>query len=321
MTRIEQGRGSGPTPIGVVYNTSMTRPDAALALAALYVSANRRQSRVGAVCVTGAGLDAAIFCDIVNRFYTPGPPRNGNQALAVGLAALSPLPADPPMVKGAVARTQADGAPTYPRSVRRVSDTSLAEAVIRNGVIFSAESAVVLSAPATWLARSLDLAGTPAQYQQRVKRLVIVDTGAPHLDPAALRKVIAEWPSPVFVVSAEAGRSVRFPAAAVEPSFGWTPAHPIADAYRAYRAMPYDAEMHDLVAMLYAVTPALPVFQLSEPGTLSVSESGSMTFTPGGAGTVRAVTIDPAKRPELIASCLDVVSARPPGPLGGSGRG
>ena len=33
----------------------------------------KRESRMGAVCVVGAGFKTAIFCDIVARFYTPGP--------------------------------------------------------------------------------------------------------------------------------------------------------------------------------------------------------------------------------------------------------
>ena len=52
-------------PIGVVYNTSMDRPDAALTLCALYGFDGKREARVGSICVTGAGLNAAIFCDIV----------------------------------------------------------------------------------------------------------------------------------------------------------------------------------------------------------------------------------------------------------------
>src|SRR3954453_23388602 len=93
----------GPQPIGVVYNTSMSRPDAALALAELYGFQGRREARIGSVCVTGAGFNAAVFCDIVSRFYTLGPPRNGNQLLPVGLAAIDSLPPDPPMVRAAVA--------------------------------------------------------------------------------------------------------------------------------------------------------------------------------------------------------------------------
>src|SRR4051812_23096413 len=107
----------GSQPIGIVYNTAMSRPDAALALAELYAFQGKREARVGAVCVTGAGLGAATFCDIVGKFYTLGPTRNSNTALPVGLAAVDPLPPDPAMVRPVVA---AD----YPRTVHKLSDTS-----------------------------------------------------------------------------------------------------------------------------------------------------------------------------------------------------
>jgi hypothetical protein len=316
-----QGRGpGGAAPIGIVYNTSMARPDAALALAALYVFANRRESRVGAVCVTGAGLATAIYCDIVNRFYTPGPPRSSNQVLAIGLAAVTPMPPDAPMVMRAVDRAEPDGEPTYVRSIRRLSDTSQADAVLRNGVIITAESAVVLSAPATWLARSLDLAGTREQYRQRVKRLVVVDSAETGRDPTALRRVLAEWPAPVFFCGRDVGDTLSFPAASVDEAFGWAPAHPIADAYRAFRAAPYDVPAYDLAAMHYTARPEAGFFVLSDPGALSVSDSGAMTFAPG-AGTVRRITVDPSKRADALAAFLEIASARPPAPPAGRGRG
>src|SRR3954447_8895382 len=110
-----------PAPIGVVYNTSMTRPDAALALAALYVSASRREARVDGVCVTGAGLDAAIFCDVVGRFYTgQGRAQNSNAALPIGFPADARVPPGPAMVSAAIARTRADGQPQFARSIQRV---------------------------------------------------------------------------------------------------------------------------------------------------------------------------------------------------------
>src|SRR5262252_2178511 len=139
-----QGRGT-PAPIGGVYNTSMNRPDAALALAALYTFENKRESKTGAVCVVGAGLKTAVFCDIVARFFI-GPPRAGNDQLAVGLANVDPMPPDSPMVVPAVDKLNERGEPAYSRSIHRVADTSQAEAVLRNGVIFSAASVMVLSA-------------------------------------------------------------------------------------------------------------------------------------------------------------------------------
>ncbi len=81
-----QGPFGGKQPLGIIYNTSMHRPDAALALAELYGLEGKRESRMGSVCVVGAGLNTAIFCDIVSRFYHLGPPRNGNVELPTGLA-------------------------------------------------------------------------------------------------------------------------------------------------------------------------------------------------------------------------------------------
>src|ERR1700761_7491482 len=98
-----QGRFGKP-PMGVIYNSSMDRPDAALALAELYGFEEKKDSRIGSVCVVGSGLKTAIFCDMVGRMYKPGPTRNGNQELAVGLAAVTPLPPDSAMVTPVVDR-------------------------------------------------------------------------------------------------------------------------------------------------------------------------------------------------------------------------
>src|SRR5262245_7703412 len=192
-----QGPGRPAPPIGMVYNTSMSRPDAALALAAIYAMDIKREAKVGSVCVAGAGLDTAVFCDIVARFYT-GAAKNGNESLPVGLAATTPLPPDSVMVKTVVDRKQDNGQPYFNRSILRTGDTAQAEALLRNGVIFNATSVMVLSAPATWLARAMDLQGAKEVFQKRVKRLVIVDSPATASDPLALQKVASEWPGPMF---------------------------------------------------------------------------------------------------------------------------
>jgi hypothetical protein len=291
-------------PLGIIYNTSMDRPDAPLALALLYGFESKRDSRMGSVCVVGSGLKAAIYCDIVAKFFQLGSPRNANQLLPVGLAAADPLPPDPPMVQPVV-----DG--QYPHTVKRLSDTALAEAVIRNGVIFNSDAAVILSAPATYLAKSLDLLGTEELYKERVRRLVVVDNGAPQRDPASLRKVIASWPTPVFYCGPEAGEQAIFPGSAIEKDFAWSTAHPIVEAYRAYKAMPYDAPGWDIAAAHYAVHPDSGFFGVSEAGTLSVDEQGRMRFAVGGEGTVRGLSVVPEKRDELMGAVVAMVSAKP----------
>jgi hypothetical protein len=308
-----QGRFGGKPPIGVVYNTSMNRPDAALALAEMYGFSDKRESRMGSVCVVGSGLEAAIFCDMVGRVYTPGPERNGNQELAVGLADVTPLPPDSPMVKAAVERKNDKGDPEYVHSIKNVYDTSLAEAVLANGVIANAEAVVVLSAPATYLAKSLDVGNAKEIYKDRVKRLVIVDSGVPQQDVAALRRVLAEWPTPIFYCPKEVGDALPFPAAAIDKAFDWVPAHPVADAYRAAGKMPYDAPSYDLAAAHYAVHPDSGFFQLSEAGTLTVSDDGKIGFKPGG-GQVRSLKVDLAKKDQIILAFVEIIGTKPPTP-------
>jgi hypothetical protein len=304
-------------PIGVVYNTSMTRPDAAFSLAAMYPMEGKRESHMGSVCVVGAGFNAAVFCDIIAKMYAFGT-RNGNEALAVGLAAEQGIP-DSPMVKTAVDHD-------YPRTIKRVVDTSAPMEALRNGVIFNATSVVILSAPATYLAKTLDLLNVKDLYKDRVKRLVIVDSGTPYKDVAALRRVIAEWPTPIFFCPREVGDALKFPGAQLDKDFSWAPAHPVVDAYKAYKPMPYDAPLYDLAATHYAIHPDSGFFELSAPGTINVANDGSMKFA-SGSGNVKSIGIVPAKKDELLTALIDAATAKPVIPTpgrggrGGSGRG
>src|SRR5690349_296715 len=96
---------SQPRSLALSYVTAMARPDAALALAAIHGFERRQQSRRGAVCVSGAGLEAAIFCDIVERWYASGPPRGSNDVLPIGLDLMTPSAGDAAMVRAVVERT------------------------------------------------------------------------------------------------------------------------------------------------------------------------------------------------------------------------
>jgi hypothetical protein len=301
----------GPAPIGVVYNTAMNRPDAALALGALHVSGSRRESRIGAICVSGAGFGAAVFCDLVATFYASGGRLpNSNQALPIGLAAMTPLPPDPPMVNAAIDRKGENGEPVFARTVRKVSDTALAEAVLRNGVSFNATTIVVLSAPATWLTRSLDLPGSREVYKQRVKRLVIVDSAIVQQDAVALRRILLDWPSPILYCGRDVGEALPFPGGTLDRAFAWAPAHPIADAYRAFKAMPYDAPAHDLAAVHAAVYPASGFFSTSEEGSLTVDDGGALNFT-AGRGTVARLRVNRENADAARQALAEVACAKP----------
>ena len=103
---------------------------------------------------------------------------------------------------------------------------------------------VILAGPATNLADALNLAGVKDWIQHKVKYLVISD----HLagDVHAAKKVLAEWPSPIVFVPADCSKDLHYPAASIEKDFAYNPKHPIVDAYKAYKPMPYDAPTTDM---------------------------------------------------------------------------
>ena len=240
-----------------------------------------------------------------------GPARTSNTVLPVGLPAVEPLPPDAEMLKPAVERRNEANEPQYARSIRRLTDTSVAEAVLRNGVAQHPQGVVILSAPATYLAKSFDLFGVKELYLERVKRLVIVDSGEAQNDIPALRRVLAEWPTPIVYCGKEVGESLPFPAAKIETGFSWTMAHPVADAYRAYKPMPYDAPSHDLAAAFYGVHPDSDYFRLSEPGFISVSDSGRMQFQTNAGGKAHSLIVVPAHIDRTIQAFVDIVCAKP----------
>ncbi len=294
----------------------MARPDAALALSGLYSHATRGGLRVASVCVTGAGFPSAVFCDVIARFYQP---RVGgsNTTFAVGLATDAQAP-DSPMIKPVLDRKKDTGEPQYARSIQRVADTSLADALIRNGVTLTTQGAIVLSAPATSLAKTLGLPGALEIYKQRIKRLVIVEAVA-RQDAAALTRVLAEWPTPIYLIGNDVGTALAFPGARLDALFNWAPAHPAVDAYKAFKAMPYDAPLHDVAAVHFAVTPDADYFALSEPGNLSVSGDSTLKFT-AGSGQVRKVSVVPAKQQQALDAVIAMAAAQPQAsPLRGRG--
>lgn len=263
---------------GIIYITSMNRPDAAMALVMLYALQRKQEAHIGSICVEGSGLGAATFCDILYRFYHTGALKDSNTLFPIGLNASVPLPADPPMVRTALTAS-------YVRGIRKVCDTSLAEAVIRNGVTLNAESIMILSAPATSLARSLDLNGAKTLYKERVKTLIVVDPQ----DSPAMQHVMDEFPSPVVICGKEIGESVLYPATGV-PS---ERRHPLYDAYTAFQPMPFDAPTHDMAAMLYAVRPTGGFFQVSG----------------------NRLKLDPVQKDKLLETYIQLASAKPAVPV------
>jgi hypothetical protein len=140
-------------------------------------------------------------------------------------------------------------------------------------------------------------------------------------DVAAARRLFAEWPTPIVMVGTEVGDTLAYPAASIEKDFAWSPAHPVVEAYRAFRPMPYDAPAPALAAVLYAAQPDEGYFTLSPPGTISVLDDGRTRFAPQADGKHRYLIVDPAQKARVVTQYTSLVSAQPaprPGRRGGA---
>jgi hypothetical protein len=190
-------------------------------------------------------------------------------------------------------------------------------------------AAIVLAGPATGLVRILNLYRSGPQVAAKCKVLVVAGgsfpAGPPEAsikgDVPAARKLFAEWPTPLVAVGSEVGEALAFPGGCIEKDFGWSTAHPVVDAYRILRPMPYDAPASALAATLYAVHPDAGHFTLSEPGTISVLDDGGTRFTPAPDGKHRYLIADPAKKDQVINLYTSLASAQPaprPGRRGGA---
>ena len=328
-------RGPARPPIGIAFDGDFGhRLDAMLAVAMLNGLTAKTEARRISLSVSQPGLVGAQLADVVASFYRrpPAGPGGGVGAASEGMIGMPEggQAGDTPVLAAILSKKGEDGAPLYSSTVRGLVNTAESAVLIRNLLLaqHDGNAAIVLAGPATGVVRMLGLYRSGPQISAKCRQLVVAAgsfTGSQadptiKADVAAARKLFAEWPTPIVAVGAEVGAALPYPAASIEKDFAWTPAHPVVDAYRAMKPMPYDAPASALAATLYAVYPEAGHFKLSEPGTISVAEDGRTRFTPAADGRHRYLIVDPLQKDQVIGLYTALVAA-PPAPRPGRGRG
>jgi hypothetical protein len=319
-----QPRQTEKPAAGVVLDTSLSRIDDVLSMALLYGLDGKKEERLVSVSVSRANLKAAIYSDVVGRFYAgavSGAIGFGGRTLPVGLAEVSPLKADLPFFTKPLERMTLDGKPAYPSDIHNDLDTAEVPAMVRNALTaqWDGNTIVIVNGPATDIAKVLATGNSKDWIERKVSLLVFVGgrfpSGAPDenikTDIAAAKSLFAGWPTPIVVCGAEMDGLISYPGASIEKDFAWSPAHPVVDAYRAAGTMPYDAPVWAMHAGLYAIRPKEGYFKVSDPGTISVQDDGRTTFTPSANGKHRHLIFDPAQKDRLIKTYTEIVSAKP----------
>lgn len=306
------GAGKKP-PQGIVYDSDLGNSiDTALALALLHGSEAKNFGKLAAISISKSNIKAAQFADVIEKFYAsktqPGSQGGIGPLLVgstIGLAVDGKMPADTPILNASFG---------YESSIRKLNDTAIVEALIRNALTaqYDGNAVVVLSGPATNLIHVLDLPGAKEVVAAKVRVLAMVSSNTYfQTDIKAARRLLAEWPTPIVLCGREVGAALPFPASSIDQDFAYAPNHPIPAAYRAFQAMPYDAPASAMAAALYAVRPDEDYFKLSAPGTMQIADDGSSTFKESPAGKHRYLIVDPAQKERVIKAYTEMASSKP----------
>jgi hypothetical protein len=278
-------------PAAVLFDSSIEDDvGQVLALTLLLSYDAKREIRASSLSVSRNNLKIAAFCDLMSRFFLVSSP--------IGMAVNGTSTTNvPPMIQAVLTKR------SEARTISQLNDTADPVALIRNALTAQPDqnSAVVLSGPPVNLLGLLALPGSKQLIQKKVRTLVIA---APTQDAEGMKKLFAEWPGSVIVAGEDLGQSLRFPGECIEKDFAWATNHPLVEAYRAAKTMPYDAPATAMAAVLYASHPEDNFFKLSEPAQ----------------GKQRQLTANPEYIGRMIQTCREVVSAKPEPRRGARGQ-
>jgi purine nucleosidase len=298
-------------PVRLIFDTDMGNDvDDALALAMIHAFQSRGEATLLAATLTKDNKFAAPFVDLVNTFY-------GRPSIPIGAVKGGKTPEDSPMIRIPAERRTPSGAYVYPHRLTDGAAAPDAVEVLRRALTAAPDGSVVIVQVgfSTNLARLLESQADRQLVARKVRLLSVMaghfPLGNPEFNVAtdipSARKVFDEWPSPVVFSGFEIGTVLLFPASSIEHDFSWVADHPVAEAYRNYKPMPYDRPTWDLTAVLYAVRPDRGYFSLSPEGRVTVDDSGRTHFSTGG-GTRRYLILDEAQRGRVLEALILLAS-------------
>ncbi len=312
----------GAEPVRIIFDTDMGNDvDDALALSMLHAFESRGEAKILAVTITKNNRWAPPFVDLVNTFY-------GRGGIPIGLVRNGATKDDGKYTRPVAEKKRPGGGLLYPRRITPGSQVPDATLVLRKTLAAQPDGSVVIVQVgfSTNLARLLDSKpddssplGGRDLVKNKVRQIVLMagrfsDAETEYNiinDIPAAKKLFSEWPTPVVTSGFEVGLTAQLPAARIESDFRNIQNHPIPDAYRAYKKMPYNEPLWDPTAALYAVRPDAGYFSLSPPGKVAVDDTGRTTFTAAAGGSQRYLIVNDAQRARIIEGVAELISEPP----------
>jgi hypothetical protein len=321
---------AAPVPVPVIFDTDICGDcDDVAALAMLHALESREQCRLIAVTVTANHALAAPFVDGINTFF-------GRPEIPIGVVRPGGVEEQSVYLKLAEA-TYDDpafaGRERYPHKLRSGSEAPDAVTVLRKALAGAEDGSVVVVQVgfSTNLARLLDSpadATSPldgkALVAKKVKLLELmagafkpIDGNAAYgeynvvKDRAAAAKLAEAWPTEMIWSGFEIGIALPYPSQSILEDFRDVPHHPVAESYKILSPPPQDRPSWDLTSVLDGVLGERGYFERSEPGKVTVTETGATTFTPDPRGKHRYLILEDATARARVIEALVQLSSQP----------
>ena len=312
-------------PMNVIFETDLGNDiDDALALDMIYKYMDADSLNLLSISINKPGTAPAVYADIMNRWY--GYPDVQIAVLREGADCENDAVN---YAKAVVDMKDAVGDPAFARGDISIDLLPVPEKEYRKILSAAEDSSVTVISTGffTNLARLLETG--PDEYsslsgrelvEKKVKSLCCMAGCFNDTIPAeynvkkdiqAARKVFAEWPGCITLSPFELGFSIRYPAESIESDFGWVSEHPVVEAYKVYRPMPYSRQAWDLTAVLYAMEPDAGYFGVSPDGVISIDEDGRSVFTATPGGRHRYLTVDGLQKRRIKSHLVSMVTRRP----------
>lgn len=309
--------------VNLIFETDMGNDiDDAIALDMIYKYVDAGDVNLLAVNLNKGGQSPAEYVDIMNTWY-------GYPDVPVGICHHAMQNENHGYTAHVAGMKDAEGKPLFARTVADVDALPDAVALYRKilasqpdnsvtiaSVGFSTNLVLLLDSPAdSWssltgkelIAKKVKLLSVMAggfTEEHRPEYNVLIDV------PSA-KKVFGEWPGEIVFSPWEVGDVIRYPATSIENDFTWAkPAHPLAEAYKAYLEMPYDRQTWDPTAVLYAVEGG-DWFTVSEPGCVTVDDEGATFFSPSENGNRRILSVTETQASSILEHFISIVTAKP----------
>ncbi|HEY3840349.1 MAG TPA: nucleoside hydrolase [Bryobacteraceae bacterium] len=260
-------------PVPIIFDTDMGNDvDDVIALAVLHSLETRGEAKILAVTITKDNAMAAPFVAMFDKIY-------GRPDIPIGVVKDGVTKDDGHYLRPVLESFGASVSGRYPDAVELLRKTLASQAdgsVVIVQVGFSTNLARLLATDRELIAKKVRrLCAMAGNFAEPTPEFNVVR------DIRSAQEVFGEWPGEVVSSGFEVGRAIRYPARKLQSDFGWTKKSPLIEAYRAYKAMPYDEPLWDPSAALYAVRPDAGYYSLSPAGKIEVDAKGVTRFAAG----------------------------------------